>query len=117
MNGVIDIKMLISLGAILVSVVSASVLVKAKLAVVIEQLSLLQKDYEARLRSLDQRTDKQENLIDLNAQKTTVLSGILSPSSLEKRHREMERILIISQSNEERIKKLEALHNGKHPGI
>ena len=84
---------------------------------VIEQLSLLQKDYEARLRSLDQRTDKQENLIDLNAQKTTVLSGILSPSSLEKRHREMERILIISQSNEERIKKLEALHNGKHPGI
>jgi hypothetical protein len=53
MNGAIDIKMLISLGAILVSVVSASVLVKAKLAVVIEQLSLLQKDYEARLRSTD----------------------------------------------------------------
>ena len=114
MNGAIDIKMLISLGAILVSVVSASVLVKAKLAVVIEQLAALQKDYEARLRLLDQRTDRQENLIELNQQKTEVLSGILSPSSLEKNHRMSERVLIISQSNTDRIQKLESLHNGKH---
>ena len=117
MDGAIDIKLLLSLGAMLVSVVSASVIVKQKLAAVIERLNALQKDYESRLRSLDQRTDKQENLIDLNAQKTQVLSGILSPSSLEKNHREMERILVMSNSNEERIKKLEGLHNGKHPSI
>ena len=117
MDGAIDIKLLLSLGAMLVSVVSASVIVKQKLAAVIERLNALQKDYESRLRSLDQRTDKQENLIDLNAQKTQVLSGILSPSSLEKNHREMERILVTSNSNEERIKKLEGLHNGKHPSI
>tara|TARA_B110000858_G_C17341566_1_gene266869 strand:+ start:111 stop:464 length:354 start_codon:yes stop_codon:yes gene_type:complete len=115
MDGAIDIKLLLSLGAMLVSVVSASVIVKQKLAAVIERLNALQKDYESRLRSLDQRTDKQENMIDLNAQKTQVLSGILSPSSLEKRHREMERILVMSSTNEERIKKLEGLHNGKHP--
>tara|TARA_B110000285_G_scaffold147678_1_gene164876 strand:+ start:409 stop:762 length:354 start_codon:yes stop_codon:yes gene_type:complete len=117
MDGAIDIKLLLSLGAMLVSVVSASVIVKQKLAAVIERLNALQKDYESRLRSLDQRTDKQENMIDLNAQKTQVLSGILSPSSLEKSHREMERILVMSNSNEERIKKLEGLHNGKHPSI
>jgi phosphoglycerate-specific signal transduction histidine kinase len=117
MDGAIDIKLLLSLGAMLVSVVSASVIVKQKLAAVIERLNALQKDYESRLRSLDQRTDKQENMIDLNAQKTQVLSGILSPSSLEKNHREMERILVMSNSNEERIKKLEGLHNGKHPSI
>ena len=117
MDGAIDIKLLLSLGAMLVSVVSASVIVKQKLAAVIERLNALQKDYESRLRSLDQRTDKQENMIDLNAQKTQVLSGILSPASLEKRHREMERILVMSNSNEERIKKLEGLHNGKHPSI
>ena len=117
MDGAIDIKLLLSLGAMLVSVVSASVIVKQKLAAVIERLNALQKDYESRLRSLDQRTDKQENMIDLNAQKTQVLSGILSPSSLEKNHREMERILVTSNSNEERIKKLEGLHNGKHPSI
>ena len=117
MDGAIDIKLLLSLGAMLVSVVSASVIVKQKLAAVIERLNALQKDYESRLRSLDQRTDKQENMIDLNAQKTQVLSGILSPASLEKRHREMERILVMSNSNEERIKKLEGLHNGKHPSV
>jgi len=44
-----------------------------------------------------------------------VLSGILSPVKLEKQHREMERILLTSEVNSERIKKLESLHNGKHP--
>jgi hypothetical protein len=101
----------------IVSVVTSSVIVKQKLSAVIERLNALQKDYESRLRLLDQRTDKQENMIDLNAQKTQVLSGILSPSSLEKRHREMERILVMSGSNEERIKKLEGLHNGAHPSV
>jgi len=42
------------------------------------------------------------------------LSGILSPAKLEKQHREMERILISSEINAERIKKLEGLHNGSH---
>lgn len=117
MDGSIDIKLLLSLGAVLVSIVSASVIVKQKLANVIEQLNNLQKDYENRLRSLDQRSDKHENMIDLNSQKTDVLSSILSPAKLEKNHREMERILISSKSNEERIKKLESLHNGSHPVI
>jgi len=115
MDGSIDIKLLLSLGAVLVSIVSASVIVKQKLANVIEQLDNLQKDYENRLRSLDQRSDKHENGIDLNSQKTDVLSGILSPAKLEKQHREMERILISSEINAERIRKLESLHNGKHP--
>tara|TARA_R100001377_G_scaffold38368_1_gene21336 strand:- start:137 stop:490 length:354 start_codon:yes stop_codon:yes gene_type:complete len=115
MDGSIDIKMLLSLGAILVSIVSASVLVKAKLGVVIEQLSALTKDYEARLRILDQRSDQLMNAVELNAQKTTVLSGILSPSVLEKQHRMSERNLILAETNEARIQKLEGLHNGKHP--
>tara|TARA_R110000822_G_scaffold104582_3_gene231636 strand:+ start:280 stop:642 length:363 start_codon:yes stop_codon:yes gene_type:complete len=115
MDGSIDIKLLLSLGAVLVSVVSASVIVKQKLANVIDQLTNLQKDYEDRLRSLDKRSDKHENMIDLNSQKTDVLSGILSPAKLEKQHREMERILISSEINAERIKKLEGIHNGKHP--
>ena len=115
MEGSVDIKLLLSLGAMLVSVVSASVIVKQKLAAVIEQLNALTKDYEARLRSLDQRTDKQENLIDLNSQKTEVLSSILSPAQLEKQHREIERISITTTINAERLSKLEKMHNGKHP--
>ena len=110
----VDVKLLLSLAAIGVSVVSASVIVKQKLATVIEQLAALSKDYEARLRSLDQRTDRQENLIELNQQKTSVLSSILSPNELEKNHRMSERILIMAETNEARISKLESLHNGKH---
>ena len=115
MEGSIDIKLLLSLGAMLVSVVSASVIVKQKLASVIEELNDLKKDYESRLRSLDQRTDKQENLIDLNSQKTEVLSSILSPSKLESQHREIERINIMTHSNSERLTKIEKMHNGVHP--
>ena len=117
MDGSVDIKLLLSLGAMLVSVVSASVIVKQKLAAVIERLDALQKDYESRLRKLDQRTDKQENEIDLNAQKTTVLSSILSPDQLEKQHREMERTVVLAESNTRRIQKLENMHNGKHPSV
>lgn len=124
MDGAIDIKLLLSLGAMLVSAVSASVIVKQKLAAVIERLDALQKDYESRLRKLDQRTDKQENEIDLNAQKTAVLSSILSPSQLEKQHRETEKtigsvaaVAEKAESNQKRIMKLEAMHNGKHPSI
>ena len=117
MDGSVDIKLLLSLGAMLVSVVSASVIVKQKLAAVIERLDALQKDYESRLRKLDQRTDKQENEIDLNAQKTTVLSSILSPSQLERQHREMERTIVMAESNQRRIFKLEAMHNDSHPNI
>lgn len=115
MDGSIDIKLLLSLAAMLVSVVSASVIVKQKLASVIEELNALKKDYESRLRSLDQRTDKQENLIDLNSQKTEVLSSILSPSQLEKQHREIERINIMTSNNSERLTKIEKMHNGVHP--
>ena len=121
---VLDIKLLLTIGAMIVSVVTSSVIVKQKLSAVIERLDALQKDYESRLRNLDQRTDKQENEIDLNAQKTAVLSSILSPSQLEKQHRETEKtigsVTAVSEkaeSNQRRILKLENMHNGKHPKI
>jgi len=124
MDGAIDIKLLLSLGSMLVAVVTSSVIVKQRLAVIIERFDALQKDYESRLRKLDQRTDKQENEIDLNAQKTSVLSSILSPAQLEKQHREIERtigsvkaVVATSESNTRRIQKLENLHNGSHPKV
>ena len=121
---VIDIKLLLTIGAMIVSVVTSSVIVKQKLAQVIERLDALQKDYESRLRKLDQRTDQQENMIDLGAQKVAILSTILSPSNLELQHREIERtigsvsaVAEKAESNQRRILKLENMHNGKHPKI
>tara|TARA_R110000765_G_scaffold61321_3_gene118650 strand:- start:4784 stop:5134 length:351 start_codon:yes stop_codon:yes gene_type:complete len=113
----IDARLIMTIGGMLISIVSAATIVKQKLSSVIEQLNHIKSDYESRLRDLDKRTDAQENAIDLNAQKTTVLSGIMSPERLERNNRELERILVMASSNGERISKLEKMHNGKHPPI
>jgi len=115
MDSGIDLRLLLSLGAVLVSVVAASAIVKQKLSSVITKLDELQKDYESRLRALNHRTDKQENLIDLCRQKTEVIGEILSPKELSRINRESERLIVITESNSLRISKLESLHNGKHP--
>ena len=121
MDGSIDIKLLLSLASVLVAIVTSSVIVKQKLIVMERRFDALQKDYESRLRKLDQSTDKQENMIALNQAKTSVLSDILAPSNLAQQNREIERIIgsvsavyVTSQSNERRILKLESLHNGSH---
>ena len=121
MDGSIDIKLLLSLASVLVAIVTSSVIVKQKLIVIERRFDALQKDYESRLRNLDQSTDKQENMIALNQAKTSVLSDILAPSNLAQQNREIERIIgsvsavyVTSQSNERRILKLESLHNGSH---
>ena len=115
MDQAIDIRLLLSLGAILVSVVAASAIVKQKLSSVITKLDELQKDYESRLRALNHRTDKQENMIDLCSAKVDVIGDILSPKELAKINRESERLIVLTESNSLRISKLESLHNGKHP--
>jgi|TARA_R110000782_G_scaffold24938_1_gene64823 hypothetical protein len=115
MDSSIDLRLLLSLGAVLVSVVAASTIVKQKLASVISKLDALQTDYESRLRGLNRRTDKLENLIDLNQQRTDVISHILSPAELAKAHRESARLIEITESNSVRLSKLESMHNGRHP--
>jgi len=121
MDGSIDVKLLLSLASVLVAIVTSSVIVKQKIIVIEERFNELRKDYESRLRKLDQRTDHQENMIDLNMQKTAVLSSILSPSNLALQNREIERIIgsvhavdVTCKSNERRVLKLESLHNGSH---
>ena len=116
-----DLRLILTIGVMIVSVVSSSVIVKQKLTGVIERLDALQKDYESRLRKLDQRTDQQENMIGLGKEKVAILSTILSPSNLELQHREIERVIgsvtavdVTCKSNERRILKLESLHNGSH---
>ena len=115
MDSGIDLRLLLSLGAVLVSVVAASAIVKQKLSSVITKLDELQKDYESRLRALKHRTDKQENMIDLCSAKVDVIGDILSPKELAKINRESERLIVLTESNSLRISKLESLHNGKHP--
>jgi len=115
MDAGIDVRLILTVVGMLISVVSAAVIVKTKLAAVEEKLTAFSADVESRLRKLDQRTDRQENSIDLNQQKTSVLSNIMAPKELEKKAREIEALSITARFNSERLKKLEGIHNGKHP--
>ena len=67
--------MMLTLAGMLVSVVTAFVIVKTKLQAVIDELS----DIEARLRQQDRTTDTQEVAIQNHSQRLEVMSGMLAP--------------------------------------
>ena len=80
----IDVRMILTLGGMLASVVTAFVIVKTKLQAVIEQLS----DIENRFRSMDKNNDSQEVTIQNHAQRLDVISGMLAPKEREARARQ-----------------------------
>ena len=95
----------------LASVVSAFVIVKQKLANVIEH----NKDVEARLRNLDKSTDNQEIVIEKNTQILDVMSTMLAPKEREARARETASMIAELNSLRKEVDKLSNMHNGKHP--
>ncbi len=95
----------------LASVVSAFVIVKQKLANVIEH----NKDVEARLRNLDKSTDNQEIVIEKNTQRLDVMSTMLAPKEREARARETASMIAELNSLRKEVDKLSNMHNGKHP--
>ena len=104
-----DFRLAVSIGTLLVSVVSAAVIVKTKLAAVIEQLA----DIEKRLRALDQRVDKSE----LTSARVDVLATILDP---DKRRVLFERLTITEEglrNAQSEISHLRSMHNHKHPRV
>jgi hypothetical protein len=107
----IDTRMILTLAGMLVSVVSAFVIVKQKLANVIEH----NKDVEARLRHLDRATDGQEVTIQNHDQRLDVMSGMLAPKEREAKAREVASIIAEVNALRKEIDKLSDMHNGKHP--
>lgn len=87
--GELDLRLILTLAGMGVSVVSAAVIVKTKLAAVIDTLA----DIEHRLRKLDSTVDRQQSSIEVSNQKLSVLSGMLSPDKMESRAREMASIV------------------------
>jgi hypothetical protein len=107
----IDLRLILTLAGMGVSVVSAAVIVKTKLAAVIETLS----DIESRLRKLDSTVDRQQAHMEVSNQKLGVLSGMLSPDKMEMRAREMASLQVDVSVLKSAVEKLLAMHNGKHP--
>ncbi len=84
-----DLKLLLTIGGMLVSVVAAAVIVQTKLKAVIDQLA----DIEQRLRKLDSSIDKQQAQGEVMSQRLGVLSSMLDPQTMERRAREVASML------------------------
>ena len=109
----LDARMMLTLAGMLVSVITAFVIVKTKLQTVIEDIS----DIEGRLRQIDKSTDTQEVTIQNHNQRLDVISGMLAPKERETRARETASILTEIYSLRRDVDKLYNMHNGTHPKI
>ena len=100
---------MISALGMLVSVVSAFVIVRAKLGEVVDH----NKDQESRLRALDMRVDRAEQ----TEERVKILAGMLSPSERERETREKERLRSDVDHLISSVERLQKLHNGRHPSV
>ena len=84
----LDLRLMMTLGGMLVSVVSAAAIARQQIKSMLEKLS----DLEGRFRVLDNRLDKNDNSTDVVVQRMDTIAKMMSPDTLEKRHREIEAI-------------------------
>ena len=83
-----DISLLVTIGGMLVSVVSAAAIAKNQIKNMLEHLE----DAEDLIRSLDVRVNKLDSTVDTLSNRVNVLVGMMSPDIVERRTREIERI-------------------------
>ena len=87
--------------------------VKSQLARVIQDLAKINDELE----SVNKRLDTAESSTAVFQHQITVLGHILSPATLEKRHRELADILARIKVNEDRINTISDMHNHTHPKV
>lgn len=113
MEGAIDVKLLVTLGGILFSVAGAAAVGKMQIKAIQDSLS----DIEQRIRHIDKRLDQLETKMETQHQRVSILSGMMDPSTMERRHRESAKILADIETLKEGVSKLAHMHNGRHPPI
>jgi chromosome segregation ATPase len=111
--GELDLRLILTLAGMGVSVVSAAVIVKTKLAAVVDTMS----DIESRLRSLNSTVDRQQAHMEVANQKLGVLSGMLAPDKMEARARELATMQGEISGLHGSVSKLLSMHSGRHPPI
>ena len=109
----LDARMILTLGGMLVSVVSAAAIVRQKLSTVIEQLA----DTEQRLRKIDQRIDLLDNGEAVVKQRLDILAKMNAPDVLERRNREVASMLSDIAYLKDEASRMHKIHNGAHPPV
>lgn len=83
-----DFRLLLTIGGMLISVVSAAAIAKQQIKTLSEHIQ----DIETRLRKLDARLDRNDTQTDVTVQRLDILSGMMDPPTMDRRSRELERL-------------------------
>ena len=70
-----------------------------------------------KLGQLDNRLDKNDTATELTGQRLDVIAGMNSVAERDKLSRAFEKTEVLLPLLDERINRLEHMHNGKHPAI
>lgn len=109
----LDARLIITLGGMLISVVTSFIVVRQKVSEIESDL----RETIQKLSKLDSRLDRNDNSTDLIGQRMEVISKMMSPESREKLHRSLERMEVTVAILQKDVEALKKMHNGKHPKL
>ena len=109
----LDARLLITLGGMLISVITSFIVTRQKCIELEEDSKQMQKN----IAELYDNLEKNNISTQVSENKISVLTTILSPEKREKLHRSLERMATQVEQNRKDLDKILAMHNGKHPAI
>ena len=113
MEGAIDIRLIITVVGIIVSMAGAAAVGKMQIKTIIEQLT----DLEKRLRVIDTRADKLETQTETQQQRISILAQMSSPENLRREHMATAHMLADISYLREATESLRKMHNGVQPPV
>ena len=109
----LDARLLITLGGMLISVITSFVVTRQKCITLEEDVKMIQKNISELYDSLE----KNNISTQVTESKIGTLSSMLSPDNREKLHRSLERMETRLDVLELSYTRLYHMHNGKHPPL
>ena len=113
MEGSVDEKLLLSLGSTFASVIAAMAVARHQIKTLTSSVESLQQD----IRKLDTRADRLETQIETQGQRVGVLSKMMDPQTMERRHREAAKVNADIDALKAEVSTLRHMHNGRHPSV
>lgn len=107
----VDIKLVFTVGGMLVSVLGAAAVARQQIKILLEQVH----DQEQRMREADSRSDRFENRLEVQSQRVDVLSKMSDPQLLANANRELSKFDVLIAVIRDEVDGLKKMHNGSHP--
>ena len=113
MDGTIDLRLVMTVAGMLVSVAGAMAVAKSNIKIITEKLE----DIEARLRKSDARADKLWTVTETQEQRLDVLAKMSSPENLRRDQMQMAQLLTEVEHLRKDVDHMIHIHNSKHPPV